>query len=257
MPQIRDVAQLAGVSTATVSHVVNGTHYVSHELRAKVLAAMAELNFQPSAVARSLRIKATHTIGLIISDIELPFFAAIARGVQDSIKSDRTVIVCNADENPDIEYECLRLMWSRRVDGLIIAPTGRNSELMSVIRSSGMPIILIDRASPGFEAPLVGIDNVRAACQATAYLISMGHRRIGLIAGLAHLTTISERVQGYRNAFAAAGLPVEEELIRYTDSRAPSGSERTRAIARAAAEGNRDFGHGQRLTLRRGASVDG
>ena len=227
MSQIRDVAQSAGVSTATVSHVVNGTHYVSEGLRTKVLAAMAELNYQPSSVARSLRVKATHTVGLLISDIELPFFATIARAVQDTVKNLRTVIVCNTDEDSENEAAHLRMMWSRRVDGLIVAPTGSNSDLLAKIQASGLPIVLIDRASPGFSAPLVGIDNRRAACEATSYLITMGHKRIGLIAGLAHVSTIVQRVQGYRDALAGAGLPVDESLIRYTNSRAPSARERT------------------------------
>jgi DNA-binding LacI/PurR family transcriptional regulator len=113
-------------------------------------------------------------------------------------------------------------MWSKRVDGLIVAPTGANSDLLARMRSSGLPIVLIDRASPGFAAPLVGIDNRRASCDAISYLLGRGHARIGLLAGLPHVSTIVERVQGYRDAYANHGLGVDESLIRYTNSRAPS-----------------------------------
>jgi DNA-binding LacI/PurR family transcriptional regulator len=225
---IRDVARLAGVSTTTVSHVINGTHYVSEPLRGRVLDAMRQLNYRPSIIARSLRTKATHSIGLIVSDIELPFFATLARGVQDaSAEHGRTVILCNTDEAPDKEAAYLNMMWGKRVDGLIIAPTGANRELLSNMQSSGVPIVLVDRRCPGLAAPLVGIDNRRAACEGTRYLIELGHRRIGLIAGLSHVSTITERVAGFRQAYAEAGLEVDEELIRYSDSRPPGGRLRT------------------------------
>ncbi len=101
---IRDVAKLAGVSTATVSHVINGTHFVSAPLEERVVSAMQQLNYHPNTLARSLRTKATHSIGLIVSDIELPFFATLVRGVQDAgAERGRTVILCNTDEAADSE----------------------------------------------------------------------------------------------------------------------------------------------------------
>ena len=192
---------------------------------------MRELNYHPSTVARSLRTKATHSIGLIVSDIELPFFATLARGVQDTAwERGQTVIVCNTDESPDKEAAYLGVMWGQRVDGLIIAATGGNAELLSRMQSSGMPIVLVDRRCPGFQAPLVTIDNRRAAYEATLYLIGLGHRRIGLIAGLAHVSTITERVGGYYQAHRDTGLAVEQDLIRYTDSRTPSARLRTEEL---------------------------
>jgi LacI family transcriptional regulator len=228
MPAIRDVAKLAGVSTTTVSHVINGTHFVSEPLRERVLEAMQELNYHPSTIARSLRTKATHSIGLIVSDIELPFFATLARGVQDaSAKRGHTVILANTDEAPAKEAAYLNTLWGKRVDGLIIAPTGGNAPLLAQIQASGVPVVLIDRRCPGLAAPYVGIDNQQAALAATRYLIEQGHRRIGLVAGLPHISTISDRVAGYQQAFAEAGLPLNEDWIRYTDSRPPLGRART------------------------------
>lgn len=231
MTAIRDVAKRAGVSTATVSHVINNTHYVTPALRARVLAAMDDLSYQPSEVARSLRMKVTRSVGLIISDIELPFFATIARGVQDTFaRQGRSVIVCNTDENAAVEAECLRVLWSKRVDGLIIVPTGQNADLINKMQSTGMLVVLIDRRCPGVDAPHVGVDNRAAACEAVSYLVRQGHRRIGIVAGLSHLSTISERIAGYRDALAAASYGVDEDLIRFTNSRAPEAREATRDL---------------------------
>ena len=184
-----------------------------------------------STIARSLRTKATHSIGLIVSDIELPFFATLARGVQDaSAERGHTVILCNTDEAPDKEAAYLKIMWGKRVDGLIIAPTGANAELLSRMQASGVPVVLVDRRCPGLDAPLVGIDNRQAAYEATRYLIELGHRRIGLVAGLSHVSTITERVEGFRQAHREASLEIDEELIRYTDSRTPSARLRTEEL---------------------------
>ena len=166
MATISDIARLAGVSTATVSHVINSTHFVSEPIREQVLQVVQQLNYHPSTVARSLRTKATHSIGLIISDIELPFFATLVRGVQDvSARHGRTVLLANTDEAPEQEAAYIRMMWGKRVDGLIIAPTGTNAPLLAQMQGSGLPVVSVDRHCPGLVAPHVGIDNIRAAAR--------------------------------------------------------------------------------------------
>lgn len=220
MATISDIARLAGVSTATVSHVINSTHFVSEPIREQVLQVVQQLNYHPSTVARSLRTKATHSIGLIISDIELPFFATLVRGVQDvSARHGRTVLLANTDEAPEQEAAYIRMMWGKRVDGLIIAPTGTNAPLLAQMQGSGLPVVSVDRHCPGLVAPHVGIDNIRAAREATKYLLDRGHQRIGMLAGLPHVSTIAERVSGFQQAYSDARLPLDPDLIRYTDSR--------------------------------------
>ena len=121
---IRDVAERAGVSTATVSHVINQTRFVREETRQKVIEAVEALNYQPSAIARGLATNSTQTIGLIISDIGNPFFTAVARGIQDEVRQHGYhTIFCNTDEDPAREDEYLRLLSARQIDGLIIAPS--------------------------------------------------------------------------------------------------------------------------------------
>ena len=157
---IKDVAEQAGVSTATVSHVINQTRFVREETRQKVLEAIEALNYQPSAIARGLATNSTQTIGLIISDIANPFFMAVARGVQDEIhQHGYHTIFCNTDEDPEREDEYLRLLSARQIDGLIIAPTGAHSERLLRMAATGLPIVLLDRETPDIEAPLIGVDN--------------------------------------------------------------------------------------------------
>lgn len=218
--RIKDVAKRAGVSTATVSHVINQTRFVSEETRQRVLEAIEDLNYQPSAIARGLATNATQTIGLIVSDITNPFFTAVARGVEDNITGHGYhTIFCNTDEDPARENEYLRLLSARQIDGLIIAPTGVRSERLIRMAGSGTPIILLDRDTPGIEAPLVGVDNEGGSYQAIKYLLELGHRRIGALMGLEIISTQVMRVNGYKRALQEAGIAIDETLIVHADPR--------------------------------------
>ncbi len=220
---IRDVAERAGVSTATVSHVINETRFVREETRQKVLDAIEALNYQPSAIARSLATNSTQTIGLIISDIANPFFTAVARGVQDEIhQHGYHTIFCNTDEDPDREDEYLRLLSARQIDGLIIAPTGVRSERLIRMAEAGTPIVLLDRETPDIDAPLIGVDNEGGAYQATKYLIELGHRCIAILIGMETISTQIRRFNGYKRALQKAGIAFDENLIVRADSRSYS-----------------------------------
>jgi LacI family transcriptional regulator len=222
MPRVRikDVAKWAGVSTATVSHVINETRFVRDETRQKVLAAIEALNYQPSAIARSLATNATQTVGLIISDIANPFFTAVARAVQDGINQHGYhTIFCNTDEDPAREEEYLRLLSARQIDGLIISPTGAPSDRLRRMAEADIPIVLLDRATPGIEAPLVGVDNEGGAYEATRYLIGLGHRRIAILVGLETISTLVMRFEGYKRALQETDIPLDETLIIRADPR--------------------------------------
>ncbi|RMF01550.1 MAG: LacI family transcriptional regulator [Chloroflexi bacterium] len=215
---IKDVAQRAGVSTATVSHVINQTRFVRDQTRQRVVEAIEELNYQPSAIARGLATNATQTIGLIISDITNPFFTAVARGVEDELnRHGYHTIFCNTDEDPNREDEYLRLLFAHQIDGLLIAPTGVQSDRLTRMAEADIPIVLLDRTTPGLDAPLVQVDNEAGGYYATKYLLELGHRRIGVLRGLETISTQVVRVEGYKRALREAGIPVDDQLIVRAD----------------------------------------
>lgn len=216
---IKEVAQKAGVSTATVSHVINETRFVSEETRQKVLSAIELLQYQPSAIARSLATNTTKTIGLVVSDVTNPFFTRLARSVEDTfIQQGYHTIFCNTDENPAREEEYLRLLLARQIDGLIITPTGVYSPRLEQMLAAEVPIVLVDRGTPGLNAPLIEVDNESGGYQATRYLLSLGHRRIGVMQGLETISTQVARANGYRRAMQEAGIAVDESLIVRADT---------------------------------------
>ena len=157
---IGDVAKQAGVSTATVSHVINNTRFVSDETREKVNCAIAALGYAPSAVARSLVTNISQIIGVVVSDITNPFFPAIVRGIENQTLSHRyNMVLANTDEDPAREEDLVHLLTRQRVDGLIIAPTGVRCPALLALAEAGVPIVQIDRTSPGLTAPVVEVDN--------------------------------------------------------------------------------------------------
>lgn len=217
---IGDVARLAGVSTATVSHVVNNTRYVSDETRAKVDRAIESLGYAPSAVARSLATNVSQIIGIVVSDITNPFFPAVVRGIEDKIRADHYhMVLANTDEDPAREEELVQLLTRQRVDGLIIAPTGLPCPPLVGLVESGVPVVQIDRTSPNVAAPAVVVDNEEGAYRATRYLIDLGHRRIACLMGIAAITTQTERLSGWRRALREAGLPAGDDLVMHADPR--------------------------------------
>ncbi len=214
MVTIRDVAERAGVSKSTVSHVINGTRYVRPEVAERVRRAMAELNYTPNRLARSLRRKTTHTIGLITPDNANPFFAQVAQAVEEvCFRRGYTVLLGNAAGDVDRELRYIRVMVEKQVDGLIVAASGLDSEHLRPQVIGRTPVVLVDRNLPDLDVDRVLADHRQGGRLATGHLIALGHRRIGCIAGPAHTSAGSERLAGYRDALVAAGLPVDESLI--------------------------------------------
>jgi len=219
MATIKDVAKRAGVSVATVSYVINGTRNVAPETAARVRAAMEELSYHPNAVAQSLRTRTTHVIGAVISDISNPFFATLIRGAEDCARENGySLLICNTSEKLENELVYLQLLSRKRVDGMIIAPTGKNDGLIKDLIARGMQIVFIDRKVEGVAAPAVLSENEEGAYQATRYLIEQGHRKIGIVLGLPHVSTTTERLHGYERALAEAGIAADPSLIVYGHS---------------------------------------
>lgn len=217
MPPTRDdVAKLAGVSTTTVSYVVNnGPRPVSEETRRKVLRAINQLDYQPSAVARSLKTNKTLTIGIVIPDILNPILAFIAQSIEDELLPlDYNLILCNTKELPEREAIYLKMLVSKQADGLIIAPTAANRGLLFSLVESGKRIVLLDRSIEGLSIDNVLFDNEGGAYVAVQHLISLGHTRIGLINLPPMLTPGAGRLLGYERALGEAGIAIDQDLIK-------------------------------------------
>ncbi len=209
MVTIRDVALHAQVSVTTVSHVVNGTRFVSENARQRVNNAISELKYVPSAVARSLKNNQTHTIGMMIPNCSNPFFAELIRGIEDTcFAAGFNVILCNSDDDPHKQRKYIRVLTEKQVDGMIVFSSGGDSELSEALRETRMPQILIDREVEHVTADLVELDHEAGAWLATRHLLGLGHRRVAIITGPLDLAPARYRRDGYRRAMDEAGLPV-------------------------------------------------
>lgn len=232
MTTIREVAVLAGVSTATVSHVLNNTVRVSPKLRERVLRVVHNLNYQPNHLARSLRTKQSHTVGMIIGNITNPFFPAEVRGVEDVLRREGfTLIVGNSDYDVGREEEYYRTFSAKRVDGLVLVliPT-EPPEYLRRHNFQATPVVYIDHLLRGVEGDAVLIDNVRGSYRGVAHLIERGHRRIGVITGTMKTLMAPRRLRGYELALKNHGVPLIQELIREGHYDEQSGYERTKEL---------------------------
>ncbi len=204
---IGDVARRAGVSTATVSRVLAGLGGAGLETRERVLDAARELGYRPSGVARSLKRRTTQTLGLIITDIENPFFPQLVRAVEDVAREHGfALLLCNATDDVDREASYLDLLVDRRVDGVIIAVSGLGARHGEWLAEPPLPIVLVNTVAPGLPHPSIASDSVDGGRQAGTHLLDLGHRRIGILTAGARNADAPARVAGVRKALAAFGL---------------------------------------------------
>lgn len=228
---MRAVADLAGVSTATVSHVINETRAVSAPLTARVLDAMEHLDYRPDVVARSLRRRETLTIGLLVPSVEIPFFAQVAARAEAAANdAGYSVIFCNSDWSLEREARYLRDLVARRVDGLVCITLAMTIEHLAPVLRRQTPVVVFERMMPGHELDAVEIDNFRAAYDATDHLIGLGHRRIGCITGLPNSILNEGRIRGYTAALVDGDIPFDATLVLPGDYRPASGVAQGRAL---------------------------
>jgi len=230
---LTDVARFAKVSNATVSRVINNSDKVVPETRDLVHKAMVKLGYKPNRVARRLRQKGgvRHLLGLIIPDIQNPFFAELARGVEDVAYAHKfAVMLCNSDENLKKEEFYIEVLQSESVDGIILPPISECDLVVLKLIKSGLPVVTVDRSLTHGAIDKVEVDNRRGAFEAVDHLIKLGHRRIGLIAGRMNVSTSRERRLGYEDAMMEHKLPVQPEYIRGGDFKQASGRAMTEEL---------------------------
>jgi LacI family transcriptional regulator len=205
--RIRDVAELARVSPATVSRVLNGSPKVREEHRRRVLEAVAQSGYRPNRLARNLRRQQAETIGVVVSDIENPHFSEAVRVFEDAaFARGYRVLLCNTDEAVEKQRAYLRVLADERVLGAIIAPADRRGSGLEPLFDLGIPIVAFDREVADPRADAVLCDNTDATRKATEHLIWLGHERIAYIGGRPDVETGAERLEGYTAAMRAAGL---------------------------------------------------
>ncbi|MCB1490313.1 MAG: LacI family DNA-binding transcriptional regulator [Rhodobiaceae bacterium] len=215
MTTIRDVAQAAGVSTATVSAVINESAYVSPDLKLRVLNAIDALHYKPSQVARNLRRGRTQLVALVVADLANPFYSRIVTAAEAAVSAwGYSLVIFNSDEKPDAEQRSLDRIRQLGCDGAVVVPVGAAHDYRRRDLSGDGPIVLLGRSIENQDVDTVTIDNVAAGWRATGYLLDLGHTRIGAITGPAQLSTGRGRFEGMRKAMEERGLTPRDADIR-------------------------------------------
>lgn len=216
---IKDVAVKAGVSTATVSHVINNTRYVSEHVKLRVYQAMDELHYRPNIIARSLRSRKSNIIGLIvpiqINDNANHFFLSVAKGIESVLKKEKYhLVLSNSQEDHAEEMERIKIFNNQFIDGLIIAPTCGIQNCKKEAVFGDYPVVFIDRKPRNLPGDWVVVDGTQGTYEGVRVLLEKGHRKIGFIAGLMGISTTEERLNGYLRALADYNVEADEAMIK-------------------------------------------
>lgn len=227
---IQQVAKAAGVSSATVSRVLNG-YDVSAERVARVQQAVRELGYQPNGAARALRRRVADVWSAIVADVENPFFTSVVRGLEDAARAHGfRVILCNSDEELQRERDYFDVAIAERVGGVVVAPASTRHSRLDALLANNIPVVAIDRRPVGHKVDCVLVDNRLGAREATSHLIEGGARRIACITGPSRISTSTERLAGAREAARAAGL---ELVVSRRDFRVGGGYDATMELFQA------------------------
>jgi LacI family transcriptional regulator len=210
---LKEVAERAGVSSSTVSRVLSGSDRVNEKTRTRVLEAVSLLNYRPNELAKGLKIGRTNTIGLMVPSIENQIFPVITRGVEDTArKNGFTVILCNTDEDMEVEKEYISKLKTRWIDGMIVASMLQGSDHIRKLNKEKFPIVLACRFYDDTISAVV-INNYLAAYDAVSYLIKTGHKNIAIALGRPELSIYENRYNGYKAALKDHGMELDPELI--------------------------------------------
>lgn len=224
---IEEIAQATGFSVSTVSRVLNNKsrkNRISSKTAQKIRQAAKEMEYRPNEVARGLRLKKTHTIGLVVPDISNPFFAYVTHIIQmNAFKAGYSLIVCNTNEDVEMEIAQVELLRRKGVDGFIIMPVGTQHSHIDDLVLNNKPLVLLDRNIDVLDVSCIIVDNYKGAYEAVDYMINRGHKRIAIIQGLQNTYTNNERVRGYKDALADNHICIDDELILGDDFRSENG----------------------------------
>jgi LacI family transcriptional regulator, galactose operon repressor len=233
MANIKQIAVLARVSTATVSHVLNESAYVSQKLRARVMKVVCDLNYHPNTLARSLKTRVSKTVGMVVTDITNAFYPAVVRGAEDLLaREGYTLIVGNTDGEEHKEAAYYRTFTAKRVDGLLLitCPNEHPPAYMSRHVMEETPVVLINRDYPNLRADTVMADHREGSSRAVAHLLESGHRRVGIVTGPAQHVSSRQRLGGYEQALQEHGFSVQPELVREARFDVPSGYKQAKTL---------------------------
>ncbi len=212
---IRDVARRAGVSVATVSRVVSGKGHVREATRARVNAAVQELGYRPSRMARSFRAQRSNFVGLLISDIENPFHTSLARAIEDQLYArGYSLLLCNTDEVLERERTYLQFLADERAAGVICAPASEKETSFHPVLAAGIPVVCVDRVALCTPVDSVRVNNVAAMRALTRHLLNRGHRRIGFVGLDTVITSGRERFEAYAQTLRSVGIEPDMNIIR-------------------------------------------
>ncbi|MDD3206014.1 MAG: LacI family DNA-binding transcriptional regulator [Lachnospiraceae bacterium] len=216
---IRDVALRAGISTATVSHVLNNTRFVSEGTKQRVLDSIKELNYSPNEMARSFKTGKKHLIGFIVPDITNDYYSSIIDGIECVINPyGYRLVIANTKETVEKELDNLSALSNGIVDAVIIASTLESYSPIKKIVPSDIPVLCIDRTVPDCPYSTITVANYDAMYRGVTHLINKGHRKIAYITGLMRLSTTSDRLSAYKAALADSNIPLDISLVRYCTS---------------------------------------
>jgi LacI family transcriptional regulator len=215
---LKDIAHKAGVSTALVSYVLNGKEKegrVGKEIAGKISQLARELNYQPNHLAKSLRSGKTYTIGLVIADISNPFFANIARIVENQARQHGYTVICgSSDEDASKSFDLVKVLINRQVDGFIIVSSENTEDQVQYLVDQNIPFVLLDRHFPAIETDFVATNNFKAAFDAGSHLMNSGYRQVGLIAYKSRMHHMLERVRGYQASLAARHIAFNPDHLK-------------------------------------------
>lgn len=230
-PTIKDVAQRAGVSIATVSNVINGTRFVSAALQERVRKAVDELGYRPSSAGRMLRKGRSRSIGVVLPDPRNQFFQIVAQGIEEQAELHRYRIwYCNSRDESSRERDYLQAVVGTGAAGVIIAPSPGGRENVRPLIESGIPVVVMVRQIERFDVDQIFADSVEGAYQGARHLIQLGHRRIGLLIGVREIQTFKERLFGYQKALADHSIPFDPSLVLDAYSHIEEGCEATKYL---------------------------
>lgn len=212
---LKEVAKLAGVSTATVSNALNETKYVSEEVKDKINRAIEELNYQPNIVAKSLRVQESRIIGVLISDVANPFFSIVVKGLEEELsKSNYSILLCNTDSSVEKERKYLEVMIGKRVDGLVVSSAGNTGDYFRSLDKTGVPIVFLNRCPEFMNSDVIMTNNIQGAYSATEHLIRHGYGKIAIITGPSSISTGKDRLIGYKRALEDYGVALSDPLVK-------------------------------------------